>query len=87
MSDSWDCVAYGADGTAVGALCFFSPELHERDCDSRQQCEQRMASERRRVFRLANEGAAAGDRSLEVVAEEFGTPDQLLNADRDPDER
>lgn len=74
----WDCEAYGAEGAKVGALCFFSPELGERDCRSAGQCSERMAGERRRVYGRISEMAAAGDPTGEYLAEAFGSPDDLL---------
>lgn len=75
---AWDCGAYGAEGREVGALCFFSPELGERDCRSADQCAERMTGERQRVYGRIGEMAAAGDPTGEFLAEAFGSPDDLL---------
>lgn len=75
---SWDCPAYGAEGTKIGALCFFSPELGERDCATEQQCAARMAGERNRVFNRITEMAGAGDEVGLILAREFASPDDLL---------
>lgn len=77
MTDQWACPAYGADGAAVGAICFFA-DLHERSCTSEAVCHGRLAVERRRVFRRITEMAAAGDPVGEYLAAEFTSPDHLL---------
>jgi hypothetical protein len=83
--NEWDCVAYGPEGTKVGALCFFSADLGDRDCATRGQCSRRMAAERGRVHGRIGEMAAAGDPVGVMLAEEFPTPDGLLNSDRPAD--
>lgn len=74
----WDCTAYGAKGTAVGALCFFSEDLGGRVCGTATECADRMAGERVRLFDRIGELAAAGDPAGKVLAQEFSSPDELL---------
>ena len=76
----WDCDAYGPEGEAVGALCFFA-DSGRRDCATHDECAARMADERRRVYRAINELAAAGDPTMAHLADEFPTPDGLLGDD------
>lgn len=74
----WDCEAYGPEGVKVGALCFLSGELGERVCRTAAECSDQMGGERRRVFGVIQERAAAGDPDFEYLAQEFTSPDQLL---------
>lgn len=72
------CEAYGPEAASVGAVCFFGAGNWVRVCDTAQECHERMAGERRRVFRRINEMAAAGDETGEFLSEEFTSPEQLL---------
>lgn len=78
---AWDCEAYGPDGAAVGALCFFAPELGERTCADEDECHTRMAVERQRVFQRINELAAEGNPDMVALAEDVTHPEQLLGGD------
>lgn len=80
---TWDCEAYGPEGTAHGALCFAAGDLGERVCRSEGECAELMAGERRRVFGRINELAAA-DPDFAYLAEQFTSPDQLLGGDEPP---
>ena len=75
---AWTCEAYGPDGVDVGAVCFFTGQLHHRICGSQDECSRRMAAERQRVFDRIHEAAAAGDPTAAFLAGEFTSPDQLL---------
>lgn len=83
----WPCAAYGPDGLAHGARCFRAGEPGQRICASRAECKEAMASERQRVFRRINELAAGGDPDFAALDAEFASPDELLNADDDPEDR
>jgi hypothetical protein len=78
---TWPCAAYGPEGHDAGAWCFLSAESRTRVCGSQGECQQQMAGERQRVFRRINELAAAGGEDFGYLAEEFASPQQLLNAD------
>lgn len=78
---AWDCEAYGAEGTKIGALCFVSGELGDRVCRTAGECSDQMGSERQRVFRRINELAAAGDPVGAHLAEAFTSPDEILGGD------
>ena len=80
MTD-WDCEAYGPDIAGIGAVCFFSGELHKRVCASQAECHTRMAAKRQRVYATISELAAAGDPVGEDLAEAFGRPGQLLGGE------
>ena len=86
MAETWDCEAYGPDGTAVGALCFFASSVNHRTCASREECRTRMAEERKRVFRDMQHLAASGDPVYRHLAEEFTHPEQMLGGSRDPED-
>lgn len=77
-ANQWDCEAYGPEGTAAGALCFFSPELGDRVCETAAECSGRLVVERARVFDAIRAGADAGDPTMVMLAEEFTEPGQLL---------
>lgn len=79
---TWDCEAYGPEGKQHGALCFFSEGT--RVCRTAAECSERMTGERRRVFGVITEGAAAGDPVMTMLAEEFTSPDQLLGGPEAP---
>lgn len=81
MNGTWDCEAYGPEGTKVGALCFLSADLGARVCRTEGECRDQMAGERQRVFGRIGELAAAGDPVGEFLAAEFTSPDQLLGGD------
>ena len=76
----WFCVAYGPE---LPESCFF--EQAGPACVDLGQCEQRMKVERQRVFRRMQELAAHGDPVWADLADEFASPEDLLDAD--PDER
>lgn len=85
MADTWDCEAYGSEGTAIGVLCFFS-DHGERTCADQDECHRAMAAERQRVFRRMNELAAAGDEAGTLLSEEITHPEQMLGGgEQDPD--
>ncbi|WP_431935847.1 hypothetical protein [Micromonospora sp. RP3T] len=84
---TWDCEAYGPEGTRIGALCFLAGELGERVCRSPGECAEQAGSERRRVFRRINELAAAGRADFVYLVEEFARPDQLLGGPGDGEQR
>jgi len=79
---TWDCEAYGPDGRAVDALCFFA-EPGERSCGTQGECRTRLASERVRVFDRIRELADAGDPAAAYLAGEFTSPGQILGGDAD----
>ncbi|MEV0297002.1 hypothetical protein [Nocardia sp. NPDC050710] len=84
----WDCEAYGAEGTEIGALCFFA-DRGERVCGSQAECQRAMAAERGRIFVRINEKAVDGDQAAIYLADKFARPDQLLGGggeveDNDP---
>ena len=80
-AETWDCEAYGPEGREVGALCFVSPELGQRRCGSRAECELTVDSERHRVFGRIRDLAAAGDPTGVFLAQEFSSPAQLLGGE------
>lgn len=73
---TWDCEAYGAEGAAVDALCFFA-DLGERVCSTTAECHSLLASERRRIFGRIRM-LAAGDEAWAHLAGQFTSPEQLL---------
>lgn len=75
--ETWDCEAYGPDGTDVGALCFFA-EQGQRACVSQAMCRLSMAGERQRMFDRIHALASQGDPEFVYLAGEFTSPDQLL---------
>lgn len=81
----FDCTAYGPDDRKVGALCFISGELHERVCANLDQCREAVTSERQRVFRRIQEGAAQGDPVMVYLAGEFTEPGQILGGSEEAD--
>lgn len=83
--DHWDCEAYGSDPAviATGARCYFA-EPHQRKCLDRTQCARAMAAERELVYGRITEMAANGDETGIYLAEQFDSPDQILNADAAP---
>lgn len=80
MTDAqpWHCEAYGPEGVEVGAVCFRSGNLHKRVCATAGECHTYMAMERERVFQRIRAGAASGDETMQFLAEQFTSPDQLL---------
>lgn len=74
----WDCEAYGPEGIRIGAMCFFGPEMGERECASVQICHLRMIVERQRIYERIQEMAAEGDPVGEYLAGEFTSPEQIL---------
>lgn len=88
----WWCEAYGppADGVDAEAWprCFLGADPAERHCADARTCTGAMGSERRRVFDRIQQGAADGDRVMQMLAEDLTSPDQLLNgATVAPDEQ
>jgi hypothetical protein len=81
----FDCEAYGPEGTAVGALCFVSPEQGRRVCESAEVCHAVMTEQRQMVFSRIQEQAAAGDETAVYLAGEFTSPDQLLGGGESDD--
>lgn len=81
---AWSCEAYGDDPELreIGAMCFRS--AGPRVCQDLAECGGVMAAERRRVFSRIQELAAGGDPVAVYLAEEFTSPDQLLNAPLEP---
>lgn len=73
----FDCDAYGPEGRAVAALCFFAGS-GKRTCVSLAECREKMAAERLRVWRRIQEGAARGDPDMVYLASEFTAAEQLL---------
>lgn len=82
MTTAWDCEAYGEGSAAqLGILCFFSEDA--RVCPDLPTCQAAMAAERRRVHGIIHERAKTGDPVFEMLAEEFPTPESMLNGDDD----
>ena len=54
-------------------------DLGQRTCDSASQCHEVMTAERHRVFQRIQEMAESGDPVGIGLAEDFTSPDQLLN--------
>ncbi|MER5608266.1 hypothetical protein AB0F93_03415 [Micromonospora tulbaghiae] len=82
-NDSWDCPAYGPGGKGIGAICFVAEPGH-RACRTEQECGQALTRVRQRVYRRMNERAAAGDPTFAYLADQFGSPTEILGG---PDER
>ena len=80
-SEPWAgaCEAYGPEGQDAGAVCFLSAQAGKRVCGSQGECAAAMAAERRRVFRRISELAAGGDETAAYLAQQFSSPEQLLN--------
>jgi len=74
---SWSCHAYGEGPCAH--LCFFASS--GRLCVSEQECDDRVAAERVRLFDLIQQRARQNpcDASWAALAAEFTSPDLLLN--------
>lgn len=77
--EQWACEAYGPEGIDIGALCFFA-EQDQRACISRAMCSLSMNAERNRVHDRIRELAARGDPVGAYLAQEFTSPDQILNS-------
>lgn len=84
----WVCEAYGgdaagdeADGASGTGACFF--EAGDR-CGSLDSCRDRMGWERRRIFRIIQEQAAAGDPVFERLAQVLASPADILNGEQGP---
>jgi hypothetical protein len=79
-SDEWLCGAYGDIAATIArdqdVHCFTSPR-GERGCPTLAACEANMDVARGRVFRLIQEGAAAGDPVAAYLAEEITRPGQV----------
>ena len=73
----WACTAYGPEGRAANALCFFAGS-GKRTCASLAECREKMTAERRRVWQRIQDGAARGDPDMVYLAQEFSGPEQLL---------
>jgi hypothetical protein len=78
----WPCEAYGMAGLEHGARCFFA-DLDDRTCIDPLVCHLALYAERRRVFRVIHERAAAGDPVAQMLAADFTSPDQLLGGSGD----
>lgn len=84
--DHWDCDAYGPEGTTVGALCFLAP-ANQRICQTRAECTGRMIVARNRTFNRIHELATAGEPTMQYLAGQFTSPDQILGGpDTPPDD-
>jgi hypothetical protein len=83
MTGDWDCAAYGPEGRAIGARCFFTGEFGTRACLSRHVCEAALSEERVRVHARIHELAAANpdDGIWAHLAEQFPEPEQLLQGE------
>lgn len=79
---TWDCEAYGPDGAAVGALCFFAGERGERICPDADACRLILRVERERVFAVIQMRAALGEPDFVYLAGVFTDPEQLLGGSR-----
>ncbi len=80
---TWDCDAYGPEGRAMDALCFFA-DPGERRCGTAEMCRTLLAAERRRVFDRIGELATDGDPIGVYLAGEFTHPEQLLGGTPPP---
>jgi hypothetical protein len=78
----WDCDAYGPEGTLAGALCFFAGGLGTRVCTSPEECREKMATERQRLWQRIQDRAARGDPDMVHLAAEFTGPEQLLGGEQ-----
>lgn len=83
----WDCEAYGAEGTALGLLCFRA-EPGERACATLEECRRNHGEQQRQAYRRINELAAANpdDPIWAHLADHFTHPDQLLSGSEPEDE-
>ena len=77
-ADDWPCDAYGPPdpGVTDWPLCFFAGS--GRACATHDVCATRMADERRRVYATIQDGASRGDETMQYLAQQFTSPDQLL---------
>jgi len=85
LTDDFACEAYGPDGRAVGAICFFAAP-GKRVCTSQAACREAMTAERRRVWRRIQDGAARGEPDMVYLAGEFTSAEQLLGGGVLPEE-
>jgi len=76
----WPCEAYGHVGLEHGHLCWLAVE--GRLCPTRAGCHAVMKRERKRVFDVILEQAAAGDFTSQYLAEHLGGPDDILGGDQ-----
>lgn len=73
---SWDCSAYGP---SLRGQCFFAAS---QPCTSAQVCDERLVTERQRLFRRIQEKSAHDPDPLWAhVAAEFTTPEELLGGE------
>lgn len=77
MTAAWDCDAYGPEGAAMGALCFFGGD-GVRLCSDQQECRDNMTLQRQRIFNAIQAHAALGDPVAIFLAGEFSDPSELL---------
>jgi len=75
---SWFCGAYGSEGIAFGADCFFPTRDGKRTCGSMSACAGNLEAERIRLFNYIHTRAAEGDPVALAIAPEFPSPDDLL---------
>lgn len=80
----WNCEAYGPEGAAHGALCFFADQGVRR-CLTAEQCHTAMSGERERVYGRIHELAAEGDETGTYLAALFTSPEQILGGSETPD--
>lgn len=85
LADDWACEAYGPEGRAVEALCFFA-EPGSRTCPSLSACHEAMTAERRRVWQRIQDGAARGEPDMVYLAGEFTGAEQILGGGVIPDD-
>lgn len=83
-ADQWICPAYGPEGVAIGAVCFFSGELGGRSCVSEAMCRACLRVERKRIFQRIHELAEAGDDTGKYLAATITDPSQLLGGEATP---
>jgi hypothetical protein len=76
----WACEAYGTDGLAVGALCFYAAQ-HKRNCISYIVCATRLAAEREQLYARMVELAANGMSDYAEMLKDISGPEELLRAD------
>jgi hypothetical protein len=78
---TWPCEAYGPEGVPHGILCFFSPELGRRACETLEECRARLAPERVRVVDRIEELADEGMPGARYLAARTTSPGQILGGD------
>lgn len=73
----WQCAAYGEGGPHDCFVGLGQP------CANRQQCTDRMADVRQRVYRGIQERAAAGDPTMATLANDYTSPVDIFPSDDD----